>query len=128
MKMNIVAIMIGGFCGSILRYTVGLLIPTGSIPYETLVVNILGCFLIGWLMSSNWMTKKASSSYRLGIGTGLIGSFTTFSTFSLEVLMVLQNSLIFTLLYVFLSISFGLSFALLGIMLARKFAAKGRRV
>lgn len=77
---------IGGFFGSVARYGVKLLtdkfLPDGF-PYATLIVNLLGCFIIGLLfgMVGN---KQIGNNTWLVFATGFCGAFTTFSTFALE--------------------------------------------
>ncbi len=73
----------GGFSGAIARYAVSRAIssrfPSMRIPYGTLTVNVLGCFLIGLL----WGQAPAQGAALL-LGTGFLGAFTTFSTLKLE--------------------------------------------
>lgn len=81
------AVGIGGIFGAILRFVIyKWFLSHGSLPFAgTLCVNLLGCFLLGYLQGAariytlpNWFV--------VGFGTGLIGAFTTFSTFSMEVI------------------------------------------
>jgi len=92
---QLVAIALGGAFGAVLRFFVS----TGvyqwlgrGFPYGTLVVNILGSFLIGLATEALILQKVAiSPEYRPAILVGLFGSFTTFSTFSLETLYLLEQ-------------------------------------
>ena len=90
--MQLLAIAGGGAMGALLRYLVGLLVYSvldDSWPYGTLAVNILGSFLIGFLWQLFDLNSYSQTS-RLLIFTGGLGAFTTFSTFSLESLTLLQ--------------------------------------
>ena len=81
----------GGFVGSILRYAVGRAlggITWLSLPWGTLAVNVAGCFLIGILSG---LPTPLSAHARLVLITGLCGGFTTFSTFSSEVVQLLRS-------------------------------------
>lgn len=84
---KILYVGIGGFIGASLRY----LISIGStklfgnqFPYGTLIVNILGGILIGFIMEVSLSTNLISSNLKLFLTTGILGGLTTFSTFSYE--------------------------------------------
>lgn len=86
--LKILIIGSGGFAGAILRYLVSSLVyrlpGTASFPYGTLVVNMTGCLLIGLgggLMENRQLFSPEARSF---IFIGLLGSFTTFSTFAFE--------------------------------------------
>lgn len=81
--MYYVFLVIFGVLGALLRYSIGLMIQT-DFPLATLLINIAGCFLLAFLTQflngiPNFPKKLVSA-----IGTGFVGSFTTFSTFALE--------------------------------------------
>ncbi len=79
-----------------------------SFPIGTLVVNILGCFLIGIIFSLSEKTTLISSEMRLLLATGFCGGFTTFSSFSLDSLSLLKAGQIFYLVgYVGASVILG---------------------
>jgi len=92
---SIIAIAIGGASGAVLRFLVssGVYQWLGrGFPYGTLVVNVLGSFLIGLLTEALVLQRIAISvEYRSAILVGLFGSFTTFSTFSLETLYLIEQ-------------------------------------
>lgn len=86
---------IGGFIGSIARYSIGVFTAkhfSENFPYGTFAVNILGCLLIGIIYGlsekHDWMTNE----WRLFLAAGICGGFTTFSGFSLENLTLLENN------------------------------------
>ncbi|WP_406053242.1 fluoride efflux transporter CrcB [Kribbella sp. NBC_00889] len=77
----------GGAIGAVARYLVGQAWPTppGSFPWATLVINVVGCGLIGILMVvvSEVLTRRRL--IRPFLGTGVLGGFTTFSTYALDI-------------------------------------------
>lgn len=104
----------GGAIGSMLRYTGNLLHHSKSFPVATFLINITGSFIIGMVMG--WCLKnEASSSWKLFLATGICGGFTTFSAFSFENLLLLQNGKVFlSLLYITGSVLLGIAAAWLG--------------
>ncbi len=79
---------LGGFCGASARYllSVAVLRATAGtdMPYGTLVCNVLGCFVIGTLVGLDETRGFLSDGMRLFLLVGVLGGFTTFSTFGLE--------------------------------------------
>ncbi len=113
-SLNWTAIGIGALIGGLFRYMFEVFIPTlASIPLGTLTVNLLGCLLLGFIYFAAeqqvWPTWL-----RLGLGTGMIGAFTTFSTFSLELAQLAQSHLLDAVLYGLISIIGGLIFVMIG--------------
>lgn len=93
-RMNIVLVFIGGGLGAVARYLVSgwLYNVRGShFPYGTLIENIVGCFLIGLLMAGFEERFLVSPSLRIFLTIGILGGFTTFSTFSYETISMLQD-------------------------------------
>lgn len=118
---KILMVGLGGFAGSICRYLLGLwLKPVGeSFPVGTFSANILGCLIIGVAMASFAKNQGDTSTYQLLIATGFCGGFTTFSSFSLENLQLLQNGHLGTFaLYAIGSLVLGLLAVALGWKLA----------
>jgi fluoride exporter len=111
MIKNLFLIGIGGFVGSIFRYFVSrinLQVDFFSIPAGTFLVNILGSFLIGFLVGISERSALLTIEWRLFLMVGLCGGFTTFSTFTSENLMLLRNGqLLSVFLYTGGSILFG---------------------
>lgn len=88
--MQLVAVALGGALGASLRWGISLALPSAVFPWPVLVVNLLGSFAIGFA----WAGAEAvviGPAARLFIVTGLLGSLTTFSTFSLDVVYLLQH-------------------------------------
>ena len=91
----IFAVGIGGFIGAILRFTISGFIQNSTailFPFGTLFVNVLGSFLIGF-MFLYFQEINLSAHQKALIITGLFGALTTFSTFSLETLLMMQENL-----------------------------------
>lgn len=93
MLLNCVAVGAGGFLGAVLRYLMGLIpfLQRGSLPYHTLLINLLGAILIGMIVKTADSTQLLSPSAVLFLKVGVCGGFTTFSTFSLESLELLES-------------------------------------
>ena len=122
--INLALVGCGGFLGSVLRYLAGLLTQslTGStaLPYGTLVVNVLGCLIIGFLGGLAQHRQLFSPELRLFVFTGMLGGFTTFSTFGYDTLNIARGvDLPLALLNILLHISLGLGAVSLGYWLSR---------
>lgn len=113
---------LGGFIGSVLRFLISKLNHSWhflSLPMGTLAVNIIGSLIIGLLIGISVKGNLISSDLKLFLMVGLCGGFTTFSTFSAENMLLLQNGQIMTaLLYMILSIVLGLLAVLGGYLVA----------
>lgn len=90
--MTWLGVAVGGAAGSVLRYAVGLALlrSSGAFPLGTLTVNVLGSFLIGLFVRA-LNTPSIDPLWRLALTIGFCGGFTTFSTFSAEVLTLAQE-------------------------------------
>ena len=94
MLKNLIFVAIGGASGSILRYLIHWIISkksTSQFPYQTVLVNILGCLLIGILIGYFAENQNVNEALKLLLITGFCGGFTTFSAFGLENITMLQN-------------------------------------
>ncbi len=116
---NLLIIGLGGFFGAVLRYLIsgGVQKWTQSVdfPYGTLVVNLAGCLLIGMLTRLDEIRSVLSPEMRFFILIGLLGAFTTYSTFSNEAINLINDRRFpMAVLYVGGHVVFGLAAVLLG--------------
>ncbi|MBN2482792.1 MAG: fluoride efflux transporter CrcB [Candidatus Omnitrophica bacterium] len=120
--MKIVYIAIGGALGALLRYWVSGLVyrfTSGTFPWGTLVVNLSGSFLIG-LLWGMFETTTVPQNIRLFLFIGILGSFTTFSTFSLENFHLLRDGeYMLAGINIAASLILGITLAVCGFFLSR---------
>lgn len=93
MWMRLFYVVIGGGIGALLRYLISGLIQKQSIsifPHGTLVVNLIGAFIIGFLWEL-FQNVIVSTNIRVFLFMGILGAFTTFSTFSLETVNLIKD-------------------------------------
>lgn len=109
---------LGSFVGAISRYLIKGVILCGGIgvfPLNTLIINISGAFVMAIIMTAAACRRNFSENLRLGLTTGFLGAYTTFSTLCKEtVLLFTGGHADIALLYVFLSVILGLGTAYLG--------------
>lgn len=115
---------LGGFLGSAARYYLGGLLnemsPGFLFPYETLVINVSGCLGIGLVTGIVELRGLFSPELRLFLMVGILGGFTTFSTFGYETFQLLRDGQVgLAALSVALQIFLGLAGVWAGFMLAR---------
>ena len=119
---NIIAVGAGSFIGGIARYLVSLVMKgiSKGFPWATLLVNLLGCLIIGLLWGFLSHNASESTSWGLFLTVGLCGGFTTFSTFSKEALTMLQTGQIWGFAsYIAISILAGIALVALGYYIGR---------
>ena len=118
-----ILIAVFGILGCWARYAMTNLVQTifgRDFPYATLSINVGGSFLMGFLFVETLERLTVSPELRTGILTGFIGGYTTFSTFEMEVLLLVeQGTPSQALLYLFLSICLGFGAAFGGAYIAR---------
>lgn len=115
---------VGGIAGSLLRYFISIMtfhFWNPAFPAATLMINLTGSFLIGWCSSYFHESKKVPTYLKSAITTGLIGSYTTFSTFCLETIQLIESGeYLKGIIYVFISLLGGLLFVNLGLKIGSK--------
>ncbi|WP_237724839.1 fluoride efflux transporter CrcB [Deinococcus alpinitundrae] len=125
-----VLVALGGAAGALARYSLGLWIGSlgarsawATFPVATLLINVSGAFALGYLLTRLGLSGPARAAWppelRLAIGTGFLGAYTTFSTFSVETdTLLLRGEWMRAALYVLLTVVVGLAAAVLGRMAA----------
>lgn len=125
----VAVVAVGGVLGTTSRYAATHLIPTThDLPWATLVVNLVGAFLLGLLLETLAGTDAETPRgqlARLGLGTGLLGGFTTYSALALDVIELLADGQFgHALGYGAGSVSAGLLACLAGIVLANRLGSQ----
>ena len=118
----------GGFLGAILRYLIkGIQIYNfhGNLPLNTLIINVTGTFILALVLTIAFEIWNFDSNIRLGIATGFLGAYTTFSTLCKEIVELLYKGHYFIgISYIVVSIMFGIVAVYFGIVLAREVISK----
>lgn len=116
------AVALGGAAGSVARWQAGNFMRAlwPGFPYGTLLVNVLGSFLIGFLAA--WFAAREPAEWlRVGLIAGILGGFTTFSAFSLDTLELWRTSGLMALANISLNLGLGLLACMAGLYTARLF-------
>jgi len=121
---QMILVGLGGFFGSGLRFALGgwvqRLFPYSQMPLGTMTVNVVGCLLIGFLGGLAEQRQLMDTGLRLFLLVGVLGGFTTFSTFAYESLALAQDSLYLKMLVNIIGqVTLGFSAAWLGLIAAR---------
>ena len=120
MYQQVALVAVGGAIGAVLRYGPGSISENGNWPTSTFVVNVVGSFALGILVVLA-INQGYSDDVLLFFGTGLLGSFTTMSTFSVETITMLKDgSVMLALGYATLSLITCILFAFFGYELGDK--------
>lgn len=130
--MSFLAVGLGGFLGAVCRYQAGIwFLPFASasgFPWATLSINLSGCLILALFLPLTLDLLKLNPHLRVGVSSGFLGSFTTFSTFSAESLMLIQRGQFWLAgLYISASVFLGIFMSALGVLLARRVEAKYSR-
>ena len=117
--MNFLFVALGGALGAIGRYTISLIPVKTGFPVLTLVTNIIGAVLIGFIAGIVSNKSSVSDNTVLFWKTGVCGGFTTFSTFSLEAVTLFEKKSYFSgSVYIVLSAAF----CIIGVLLGKRLA------
>ncbi len=116
--MRFIWVAVGGAVGSMFRYGVSLWFSDARFPWATLWVNVVGSFALGLLLT--YALGRWSTTITIGLAVGLIGGFTTFSTFAWETFTMAQaGQTSRAAVYLFVSLVGGLLASLLGYAVGR---------
>ena len=120
---EVVAVSVGGVIGTGLRLTLDTVIPhtDTDFPLSTLLINVMGSFVLGALVATLWRRARTPNWLKVGLGAGIVGSFTTFSALIVSLITQAHHGLwMFAVLYLVLSLVLGFGAALLGLSLGRR--------
>jgi CrcB protein len=124
-RREFAAIFAGGFVGAVARLELGVTLPvrTGEFPWSTLIVNVVGAFLLGYF-TTRLQERLPMSAYRRPLlGTGFCGALTTFSTVQVELLRLLDDDHFgMAVLYALVSVAMGF----VAVALATNVVRRGR--
>ena len=117
--INIIAIAFGGAIGAVLRYLLGnqisILFGT-NFPFSILIINVIGSFFMGMAIESFNLFSITNEPLQKFLTVGILGAFTTFSTFSLDALdLIMKNRISDAFLYISASVLLAIVFLFLGI-------------
>ena len=119
-------VALGGAIGSLLRYQAGRGMSRGlgaqavtAFPWATLTVNVVGSLAMGLL--AGWLARhgQGGEQWRLFLGVGVLGGFTTFSAFSLEMMLLIERQPLQGITYALVSVLAGLTALYLGLIVMR---------
>lgn len=123
---ELLAVGAGSFLGGILRYLIQTTMNakySSAFPYGTLIVNIAGCFFIGFIYGLA-DRENINPGWKLFLAGGVLGGFTTFSAFSGEVLILMrEGNILYATVYILSSVVLGILASLLGFAGSRLFAS-----
>jgi len=124
--VRLLLICLGGACGTAARYGVGIAAARWlgvELPYGTLIVNVVGSFLIGVIQELALSTTAIPETMRLVLAVGVMGGFTTYSAFSYETIRLAERGATAVALNVFLTTGLCLGACALGLLLGRALGA-----
>ena len=110
--MRTIWVGVAGFFGAIARYALGGFISErvgGAFPWETFVINISGCFALGFIFTLLTERFLPHPTLRIALTVGFLGAYTTFSTFAFETMRLAEDgAVVFAALNLFASVGAGL--------------------
>lgn len=123
-KMILLYLTVGcaGFLGSITRLFIGRIFVKSTFPIGTLLINITGCFLLGWFMT--WAGSRSTGipeTLRIGVAIGFVGAYTTFSTYMFESNRMFEDGAwVRAMVYIVGSVILGFLAVRLGVILGHR--------
>jgi CrcB protein len=115
--VQVASVAVGGSLGALSRMFVGRLLAVESFPWATVAINLTGCFAMGLLLGATHDALASHRAVRVALGTGFLGAFTTFSTFSVEAVALAEKERWLAAgLYVGGQVVGGLALAMAGMM------------
>ena len=121
---KIIFVALGGSVGAVARYLVNISPVAGifgKFPFPTFLINVIGSFLIGFLMIVMADKVVVSDNFRMAVIVGFLGAFTTYSTFEMEIFgLVREREMLIALLYLVLSVMTGFFGVIAGVALGRQ--------
>jgi CrcB protein len=118
----------GGFLGAILRMAIkdiNINMLNALLPWDTLLINVAGCFLISLFLTVCMEILEIDPDVRLGVVTGFLGAFTTFSSVCKEIITTIeQGHALLAITYLLVSVALGLAAIYFGIIAAREIISK----
>ncbi|MGH6948858.1 MAG: fluoride efflux transporter CrcB [Kiloniellales bacterium] len=119
----VLAVALGGALGALGRYWTGALVGQWlgtAFPYGTLIVNVVGCFVMGLLIEASALFWSPSEALRAFIAVGLLGAFTTFSSFSMDFALLMgRGALVPAVTYLLASVLLSIAGLYAGLALIR---------
>lgn len=120
---KILSVAVGGALGAVARYLINISPLANlfeSFPLPTLVINVGGSFLIGFLLILLTDRLEVSDALRMAVMVGFLGAFTTFSTFEMEIYgLSTEREYVSAIMYVLLSVGCGFAAVIAGVRLGR---------
>lgn len=123
----LVAVACGGAIGAPARYEIDVLIPAAShgFPASTFIINVSGALLLGILYAFMQVRHPTDRLVRAFFGTGILGAYTTYSTYMVETVVRIRNGAVgWSMLYLGGSVVLGVIAALAGVILGRRVAGQ----
>ena len=121
--INLLAIAIGGAIGAVFRYVLGnqiSIIFGTNFPFSILIINVIGSFFMGMAIESFNLFSTSNEPLQKFFTVGILGAFTTFSTFSLDAVdLILKNRFSDAFIYIFASVILAIGFLFLGIQVVK---------
>ena len=123
--LKILSVAVGGAFGAAARYLINispLADLFGKFPFHTFFINVVGSFLIGFLVIIFTDKFTSNENLRIAVIIGFLGAFTTFSTFELEIYELIRERFFVTAFaYLFLSLTLGFAGIVAGVWFGKKF-------